>query len=306
MFYPPIRLRYTDKKISLKGPNLKWARWAEVNLDHTLVRIRIPRHKPDITEYDDSIHIKRPINLNQPGNFEPVEVLSDSPSGEVINKTLPWKTCYPLLRRWRFCGPWFTGVLGEVDFAIYLYKREVPDSASFFNPEAFEKGINDFLTDKFAHVKDHGASEWKIPLHWKVRTDLPVHAVRFDAHKVLGGGEADSYLMFPVSHDCLASLWFGTSRHTCGGDLEDLDAAINRDTMETFIDNILDTLEIELSPDAQSQYEQVKAQFPDAKLSKEREPLKWMTEEDEKEYEQYQADQKEFEDVLRTAGTLME
>ena len=111
-------------------------------------------------------------------------------------------------------------------------------------------------------------------------------AAQYDIKRVIGLGNYDTQLAFPVADDCMAIVYFGYDR-SMSGSLEEHDRFIDRKPMVDLANNIIDSLQVSFSPQAMKQYKRAKAENPDAKLSESMERLKWTTPEDDAKYADY-------------------
>ncbi|MGI9280784.1 MAG: hypothetical protein ACR2PX_14340 [Endozoicomonas sp.] len=85
---------------------------------------------------------------------------------------------------------------------------------------------------------------------------------------------------FPIENNCIVTLAFLHDR-SWPGTKEDIDAIIDSSTMEELSWNIINSLQVELSEEAQQQMAVAQSKYPDETLSEQRQPLKWTTPEDD-------------------------
>ncbi len=277
MFYLPVKLREPQELVIPKGPNFAKAKWASVNFGGTVVRLRLPKHKPPHSDLEQ-IHLKGEISLNSKSSY-----MDANPTGH-------WQHCHALVRDWRFCGPWFTGALGKIHFALSVNKCQLQaKSETLFQPSVFEREIDNWLTTRYSHQKYQGVCHWEAPLNWKDQPNLPVFATSFDVIKVRGGGgDVLKKVAFPILNNCVVTLHFFHDR-SWPGNMEDVNAIIDRSTMEELSWDIINSLQVELSEEAQQQLAEAQRKYPDEKLSEHRQPLKWTTPEDDELNARYKA-----------------
>ncbi|WP_281647710.1 hypothetical protein [Parendozoicomonas sp. Alg238-R29] len=278
MFYIPYELRETKGKVVPKGPSFSRAGKVELNLAGTKIRIRMPPHRPDprAREGYPSRYQKGYLDLAG-ADFNLPESIS----------TL-WRCGVPLKRSWRFCGPWFTGVKGQIHFTLAVLQRDLEHGETLFNPRVFESELDAFLTRDYSDEKSYGACDWQSPANWKVVIRSPVTAVAYDSLNILGAANVVKALSFPIADNCLVQLDFRIDQLTwTGGNLAKVDKQVDRQPMEQLVTDICNSLEIELSETAQQQLAEAQRRFPNEKISEHREPLNWMTPEDEELYARY-------------------
>ncbi|WP_062262540.1 hypothetical protein [Endozoicomonas arenosclerae] len=278
MFYLPIELREPKELVTPKGPNFSKAKWASVNFGGTIVRLRLPKHKPPHSDLEQT-HLKGEIKLDSKNSY-----MEANPTGH-------WQHCHALVRDWRFCGPWFTGAIARVHFALSANKCQLQDkSETLFQPSVFEREIDYLLTERYADEKFRGASDWQAPLNWQAHQNLPVFSTSYDIAKTNtgGGGDVQKRVAFPILNNCIVTLHF-SHRRPWPGNMEDVNAIIDRSTMEELSWDIINSLQVELSEEAQQQLAEAQRKYPDEKLSEHRQPLKWTTPEDDELNARYKA-----------------
>src|SRR5690606_12341962 len=106
----------------------------------------------------------------------------------------------------------------------------------------------------------------------------PVNAVRLDsiprdfsAHRTI-----NHFLFFPIADDVMAKLLFMPSR-LLRLPRSELDKRASVDSIYELIDKIINSIELELSPEAQAQQVRALEGLTDSNLVKEFPPLKWDT-----------------------------
>ena len=179
--------------------------------------------------------------------------------------------------------PWFTGAIARIHFSLSINKCQFQNnSETLFQPSVLEREIDYLLSKRYSNEKFRGASDWQAPLNWQVHKNLPVESVSFDISKTNtgGGGDVQKKLVFPILNDCMVILHF-SHRRPWPGNMEEVNAIIDRSTMEELSWNIINSLQVELSEEAQQQMAVAQSKYPDETLSEQRQPLKWTTPEDD-------------------------
>ncbi|MGI9278899.1 MAG: hypothetical protein ACR2PX_04615 [Endozoicomonas sp.] len=79
---------------------------------------------------------------------------------------------------------------------------------------------------------------------------------------------------FPLGDRYLGALFFGRHKYFQGG-AEQEAHLIDDKPMDELIDNIINSIQLTLSPEAQAQYDRVKAECPDMQVTEDFPPLDW-------------------------------
>lgn len=275
MFYFPLKLRRPTKQVVPKGPDFNSATSVEIEIGDSLVVVKLPPHRPSYHKGD--------VELFPPQNFD----IYNSSNYEVDERIGTWQIAGVMYRGWPFIGPSFTGKVGSLSCGIRVLRHENPDRLSLFAPSVLEKTVTDLLTLEFGEEKFEYEACWQAPVNWRVHHSLPVPAISFDILPT-GGGNAETRLVFPIVRDTILSIEFPQHQNTVGG-LEEKDALISRAPMQTLIRQIIDSVQVTLSPESQEQLNNARAQHPTDKLSESMEPLKWTTDEEDQKAAEYRA-----------------
>ena len=283
MFYLPIELREPSGKVTPKGPAFAKAKEVAVNLGGTMVIVKLPKHCPRLREISVSQHIKEKLDLDALSTYDS------------INPTPPWKMGTPLLREWRFCGPWFSGVLADIEFSLVVATRGFEEEETLFNPRVFEREIDTLLTSDYSTEKWYGGAMWAAPVHWQTYLHHEITVVSYDCVKSIGGAGFVKELVFPIENNTLVILWFKVNFLTSGGgDLASQEARLDREPMDSLINDIIHSLKVELSEKSRAQLMSAKDMFAEEVISQQRSPIKWTTEEDDELYARYLANPNDF------------
>jgi len=203
------------------------------------------------------------------------------------------------MRSWRFNGPWFSGSVGELSMRIALITPNEPDQdASFFRPKAFENGAADYLQYCYAHDVFEGAQSWLAPVDWQVVNPWPCPAATFYVRANAGSiSSPNRYFLFPVSDSHFIEVYFNLHRGGAGLQ-EEKDKLISLSTIEQLSTDIMNSIQIKLSPEAQAQQAKALEGIEDAQLSESFPPIKFTTPEQDAEYERYLQDEIRTQEIL--------
>ncbi|HWV15847.1 MAG TPA: hypothetical protein VN030_10490 [Cellvibrio sp.] len=251
---------------------MRWAPWLQFSVNGTEIKLKVPRHNarsPMETDYP-----KRRYTLDW-RIFEKYRMGKDG-----------WRGCSLIARAWDFNGAWFIGSRAEVSmYANIITPSEVNEGLSFFHPRAFESGIASFMTYLYGNdISQYkkGVQKWFAPMNWQPLLLHPCIAVQFDAveNAEVAGDRTERYLFFPLSDHHLLKVEFSISRNNVwigsNSDPErDTSKWINNAPMEQLASDIINTLQITLSPEAKQQQEKALAGLADTALVKEFSPIKW-------------------------------
>ena len=275
MFHVSLKLREPKGLVTPKGPHFKWARTITSEYEGTEITFNAPRHRP------------RPPN---PKAYRPQRrYTKESPLSfrnyygeEEAARGLPdhWRKADFFYHSWAFNGPWFTGAVGQLELSFRLVRVvNYPQDMSLFHPRALEQVIGDYLTDMYAHHIDFTRGDIQVfhaPVNWQPLNHLPVNGARmevvsedFSPHRTI-----KRMIFFPISNDTMATLIFWPSRIK-NYPRSELDKRVNEQPMLDLMENIIDSLQLKLSPEAQAQQKAALKGLEDTSLIKAYPPLKW-------------------------------
>lgn len=282
--YSGFCLREREIPCTPVGPDFSWANQKTYTLLGNKLMLRLPRHDAGKYNY-------------KAGN--PKGSLTDDATHRTLNYSVmpnqAWKYCAILNRHLSFYGPRFTGYMGNVYVSLRSCKRTATsDETSFFHPRVFEQAIAHELSSSYGFKQDEDLPDWQAPVNWQIVQHLPLPAARFDILPINTAQHPEHYVCFPLSDDTLIILNFSYSQH-CNGFLEQRDREIDRSNMIKLVDDIVGSMELELSDEAKQQLAAAQADCPDTSVTKEFPPLKWPVYIDE--------NGKESEDIKRKVLT---
>jgi hypothetical protein len=150
---------------------------------------------------------------------------------------------------------------------------------SLFHPRAFEKVVADYLTNEFSTRinEDRGnAQEYIAPVGWQPLNKLPVVAVRLQVvpAEFLAIGGVRHYMFFPLGDQLMACVHFMAAQRGLGT-MQERDKRVSRATMEELVTQIINSFELQLSPEALEHRNIALAGLDDTSLVTDFPPLKW-------------------------------
>jgi hypothetical protein len=273
MFFLPFKLRESKHRVTPRGPSLRWTTRTHVDFSGTILSFRVPKHKPVRVEREP-IYPERSYNLeNLPLRVDFVDADADR------GRKNPFRRRDIFFHSWVFCGPWFTGVLGELRFTLTLFQPvNYPQSFSLLHPRALEMVIGDYLDYRFSdHLNLSGAQNFIAPVNWQPLSQLPVNAVRLEVVPQLPSAPTrttEHLMFFPLADDLLVLCRFEPSRFK-NLPSEEMDKRVNIQPMHDLMNEIINSIQVKLSPEAQAQQAKALAGLGDTSLAKEFPPLKW-------------------------------
>jgi len=268
----PFKLRENTGYCIPEGPAFSSARQVSFTINGTNIEFLAPQHKP-ISRYREEIkpdHQYKFRDINFQSNFNKDIHLSDS-----------WKTHQILYRSWAFNGPWFTGPLAELDMSLILIRpTDLNEQISYFHPRAFEQAVGDYLSNRFSLIKDNGRPSLIAPVNWLPIKNLPVVGARLQVapdESLTLLKTIKEYFFFPIADQCLVAISFYPAQLLGKMSQKDKDKHIDRSTMLSLMNDIIDSLKITLSPEAQAWQEEALKGLDDTTLIKNFPPMKWPT-----------------------------
>ena len=274
MMHVRYKFREPNGLVIPKGPSFSGARNITCDIDGTTLSFKTPKHRPRHKNYDQLLPSQ---------SYKMDEMIFRSNFDENVKVSDNWKTFDLFRRSWAFNGPWFTGILAELQMYCTLIKPVNYENMDFslFHPRAFENIVANYLTNQYSKSIDKGFSGKHLyiaPVDWQPLTHLPVVAVKLQVVRddSLTFSGIRHFVFFPISDQVMASFLFEPSQIRAGTQA-DLDKKVSRSTMYELMDNIIDSIQLTLSPEAQAQQNAALADLEDTSLVKEFLPLQWDT-----------------------------
>lgn len=273
MFYLPLKLRSSKKLIIPRGPSFKKAKSYEINFDGTKLKFKAPKDSQKISNTGFLFPAKKISHGISFFNF------GESPS-HPKELTEKWQHLRCYQSGWAFNGPWFTGTVSDLKLSLTAYRiKNYPEHVSLFHPRAFEKIIGDYLTFFYSEIASHSTKiqMYSAPLNWKAFDVGDVYGAHFKLAYTLTNrfSGSDLYFVFvPIDQRTLACFSFDTARR---GLIPE--AAHNKisslEPLYELMNNIIDSIKVELSPEAKRQKELAQEGLEDPSLVKDYPPIKW-------------------------------
>ncbi|MAE35937.1 MAG: hypothetical protein CMH97_12070 [Oceanospirillaceae bacterium] len=148
---------------------------------------------------------------------------------------------------------------------------------NFMHPKALEAASLSYLTANYGHEvidRDSGEMNYIAPLNWSVVTQLDIPAVQFDSESTAGSADPERHVFIPISKLHIAHFSFNTVQNA-SGTREEVDKQVDPAPFKELVDNIVGSIQVTLSPEAQADWDEIKKNNPDAKVSETCAPLKW-------------------------------
>ncbi len=273
MMHVKYQFRKPKGLIIPKGPNFARAKTICSDIDGTIIRFKAPKHRP--RRWGDPVFPERMYHLD--------DMYFRSMYSEGFNVSDNWDRFGFFQHAWAFYGPWFTGPLAELEMYFSLVKpvRYENNDFSLFHPRAFEDKVGDYLTNSYSKFKndvgDHiGRHDYIAPVNWQPLQGFPTVAVKLEVipDLTVNRGDVRYLVFFPISDKIMAYINFWPSQFLALPQAE-LDKRVDRSTMLELMENIINSIEVTLSPDAQAQQKAALAGLDDVSLIKDFPPLKW-------------------------------
>lgn len=274
MMNVPLKLRKSRDFTTPKGPDFRAARVVRTDIAGTQLSFKAPKHRPEHANddpiYPEDHYAKDRLPLSS--NYSE----QDAAKG----RQDIWRKRNIFYHAWAFYGPWFTGALSELRLTVSLFRPvNYPKQFSLFHPRSLEKVVGDYLDDMYSHrlVKSRNdIQEFIAPINWQPLNHLSVNAVRmevlpqeFSPHRTI-----EHLAFFPLADDLMVRLWFEPTRFENIPRVE-MDKLVNPKPMHDMIDNIINSIQLNLSAEAQAQQAKALEGLADTSLVKHFPPIKW-------------------------------
>jgi hypothetical protein len=269
MFYWPKRIRTQTGFLRPKGPDFTSAEKKHIDLSGIKISLRVPKN-----------NTQSAICAVDPHEEYDLSQLRTDTIGIEGDK---WRSQELIRRSWDFYGPWFTGHLGSVDFYAGIFVPKQPtNELNFYSPRVLEAGITNYLKLKYGNDFSLSGDQqsWLVPQNWRQQPNMPCLAARFDAvvNKNVHDDGMVSFLVFPVSRKHLFIAYCVMSRinvFTNKVPKPSVDEWIDQLPLIELSNQVLDSVEVTLSPQALIEQEEALHSSDVKSLSKRFPPLKW-------------------------------
>ncbi|TVZ41886.1 hypothetical protein P886_1237 [Alteromonadaceae bacterium 2753L.S.0a.02] len=274
MFNVPLKLREAKELIIPEGPNFASAPLIKCEIDGTKISFKAPKHKPRRANHKglspEAIYRENDLPFRDYYDEEK----------EIRGLTDNWREADIFYHAWAFNGPWFTGVASELRCAVRIIKIvNYPDAISLFHPRSLEKVIGDNLTNLYSgHISETngGIQIFNAPTNWQPLHHLPVVAVKLQSQSLEFSAfpTIEHLVYFPIADNLFIRIMFWPSRLK-NLSRSELDKLVSEKPMLELMDNIIESIQLELSSSAQAQQQAALKDMEDTSLIKEYPPLKW-------------------------------
>ncbi|WLQ17095.1 hypothetical protein O5O45_14335 [Hahella aquimaris] len=244
-----LKLRPLREPCVPVAPDFSIAKALEISFSGSVLRAMMLDHSP-ATAYEEHIEPKESYDLFNNSQYKHAE----SEGFDYIQV---------LMRSNKFRGPLFTGYVAQLHTTILLIKHKATRSDfSLFNPHDFEGAILSTLTAEYGNEILLGRNCYDAPVNWEVIERLPVPCV---AYEVLSGpnrgGWRSKYIAFPIRHEFYIEISFHFEQSAVGK-LSEQDKLVNPKPLYELAKNIIDSVSLELSPEAKREFEEARTSNP--------------------------------------------
>ena len=268
MFNWSWNLREQAGFLSPVGPNFSWAPTKHLYINDTHISVKLPKQQtvlpvPSITQ-------------SSPWRTDALDDRLYEFNG------VRSRSVTAFMRQWDFNGPWFTGNLGGITMtAIVVSPADITEGLNYFHPRALEVGIADYLTSRYGdHFSvDRSRQKWRAPMNWRQCHNFPCIAARFEAVNVVVNARGPHcFLVVPVAKTHYLLFECEIDRSNVLTDIKPeptIDEWIDPKPFLTLANQVLDSVQVTLSPQAQAEQEEALCNLSEKSLVKEYPPIKW-------------------------------
>jgi hypothetical protein len=266
-----IKLRRQSAFESPKGPGVAGAKKSRFFVNGTSIECLVPggasrRHAGIFTA-------RRELRIDN-SSFEPLRI-----------KNYDW-LYFPLIHRdWDFCGDWFLGRMGVVNFGVNLLFPSKFSGKSLFHPKVFEAAISDYMWLEYGADMDESGKvqDWLVPSDWQVKkfADGNDYALFKAIRRAPLRVNSPVYHFFaPVAPDWMVAGFAQINRYNVylanSGKAEpNLDNWVDAKPFEALSQMLMENIEVKLSPEAAGQRRESLVGV-DQGLAKDFQPIKFV------------------------------
>lgn len=279
MFYVPLELQAEKLNNHAQGPNFNRAKIKRINIDGTKISVRLPRnrvgwrrHTPEVWEPSAHYITKASPKYSSANSSNRLHL----PASRFENND--WRSETIIRRQWDFYGAWFTGRLAALRFSITVTQADKPKGTSYFHPRVMETALMDKLATLHDGEGEYNQQIWQVPLRWQQVENFPCPAVTFMAEPdnfYRASADNQYNLAFPIHDDYLVLINLKTSRVPVwrNSEMEDIEKWTPIAPLEAYAKQIIDSVTVELSPQAAEQMQLAHAGLDDTSLVKHFAPI---------------------------------
>ena len=256
------------------GPKFSQAKPVQLNFSTVTIDFRAPKHLPEDSLAEPEIKPRSYIDLSEYMQFQAYQKKSDFLRNDIF------------LREWRFRGPLFTGVAAVLSCHISLIRPpKYLQHKNLLIPTEFESCIDEHLKQRHSLMRDEGRNGQDAPFDWQVLKDKGYFApaIRYRGEPVQKTSiisYRNSNVLLALNSEFFLEFRFGFYQ-ACGGTQKEKDQRISPEPLFALTEKIINSIEVNYSPEIQQQIAAIKQQYPDNQLSETRELLNMMSPEQE-------------------------
>jgi hypothetical protein len=260
------------------GPNFEKAKPYHFLLSDTQVTIRLNR--PTGVKFFERLYPYASYDI----------YLDDKFYREVDRETLPRLDI--LHFHWGYWGPAFVGEIADLScVCAVIAPTDLPEGSNLFRPQDLEQHIERIIVREQGDPEDFffGRARWMAPVKWQVIEAGDVYGISYEVNTIPGpGAERYQFLIIPITKDRYLKVCFRYYQELLGADLAESNRMISPKPMEALVENIIASLDIRLSPEAQQQKAEADAAHPNESLTSYVAPYKFTSAEHDAEWADYQ------------------
>lgn len=272
--YLPLEWRKQRLDCTPKGPTFgRFTPRIDIPIAGSHLRFCAPSHRPSYKEI-------RQRRLLPGSDALSHGIFVNYANGIMANEH--WGKVCPFFRAWTFWGPWMTGAKAELFMNINILGRDkehVFPNTSFFNPKAFETVLMTYLNDRYGHRQwENGVARHWGPAQWKTHDHLPVFSASCNIYRQDANGKKnpspEHLFFFPITKEHFVEVSMEQDIYNFDHDLQ---PTFDTSPVQALQDSILNSMTLELSSDAQADYDRAKTECGDMQLTEHFPPLQWPT-----------------------------
>lgn len=172
-----------------------------------------------------------------------------------------------------------TGAKAQLSVALSIIGRDEAheyENSSFFHPRVFENVVADYLNALYGHHGLSGGFQHKGPVDWKPVIGLPVFGASFKVfHYDPYDGQLfkpEDLIVFPITSKHFVEVAFDRQVYSKDRAAKPYFDITPVDELQKAITS---SIQLELGPEAQAEWDRVAAECPDMSLTSSFAPLRW-------------------------------
>ena len=250
------------------GPDFKKAKKFSIEFNNTTFEVSVPKHAAQ-SHYN-------PCNPRENYDIDKIKLPFASTRGNDF-------LAISILRRtWNFRERNINKNFIRCSFNLSIYSEyKENNDLSYFHPRAFENALASLLTFEYKAEFFQGQQMWLAPCNWQ---EIKISQNRFAKFSVrskppINKRQKQIYFTTPITDHHFIVLWFEYNWNIPTEDFKTKHGTdkemVNTSEVEKLIDNIISSVNLELSPEAMLAKAKAIEGLDDISLVKEFPPLKW-------------------------------